>query len=852
MVNATVRYALGSALAHKRRLAGTAFAVFLGVAFLSGTLVLSDTLRANFDSLFQSADAGTDAVIRASTSVRADIPGPNATQRGLVDAALVDRVRAVPGVAAAEPSVTGYGQLLGSDGAAVGGNGPPRRAGNWVTTAELTPYRVVDGRAPAAPGEVVVNRGAAKDGKLRVGDSTLVQTPQPVHVRIVGIATWNGGDGFGRGTFVAFGLSDAERYLTKPGRVSSVVVHADPGVSQQQLVDRLRPLLPPGTEAITGAALTDETTSDLVGGFLAFFSRALLVFAGIALLVATFSIANTFAILVAQRSRESALLRALGATRRQVLGTVLVEAALVGITASAVGLFGGLGVATLLKGLFNSFGFTLPDSGLRLSGGTVAVALAVGVVGTLLAGVAPAVAASRVPPLAALRVVATGPTTASGRRTLAGALVGAAGVAFVVTAVVGGGSGVLARAGLGAVLTVAGVVMLGPTVAAPASRLLGAPLPALRGVPGSLARANAMRNPRRTSATAAALMVGVAVVTLFTVLAASVRASTDASVRQSFGGDLAITSASFVGGNLSPGLADEVGRLPEVAAAAGVANTAVLVDGTGTGVSVSDPARLAAVLDLDVRTGSVAGLGDHRLAVADRVATDHGWRLGSGVQIGYPDGSTEQLTVGAIYRARTVVGDYLLPRTAWAPHATQDIDSMVLIGLRDGVDLATGRTAVQRVAARYGNPSVRDRGELADTLSSGVDTALSIVYALLALAVLIAAMGIANTLALSIHERTRELGVLRAIGLTRSQLRGMVRWESALIAVFGTVGGLGLGVFLGWAMVRAAGADIGSFAAPPARLLVVLAVGAAVGVLAAVRPARRAARLDVLAAIATE
>jgi putative ABC transport system permease protein len=380
---------------------------------------------------------------------------------------------------------------------------------------------------------------------------------------------------------------------------------------------------------------------------------------------------------------------------------------------------------------------------------------------------------------------------------------------------------------------------------------LGAPLPALRGVPGTLARANAMRNPRRTSATAAALMVGVAVVTLFTVLAASIRASTDASVRQSFGGDLAITSANFVG-DLSPRLADDVGRLPEVAAAAGLATTAVLVDGTGTAVSVSDPGRLAAVLDLDVRDGSVAGLGDRRLAVADQTATDHGWRLGSEVRIGYPDGTTDRLTVGAVYRARTVVGNYLLPRAAWAPHATQDIDSMVLIGLRDGVDLAAGRTAVERVAAAYGNPSVRDRSELADTLSSGVDTALGIIYALLALAVLIALMGIANTLALSIHERTRELGVLRAIGLTRRQLRGMVRWESVLIAVFGTIGGLGLGVFLGWAMVRAAGADIGTFAAAPIRLVVVLAIGAAVGVLAAVRPTRRAARLDVLAAIATE
>jgi putative ABC transport system permease protein len=323
-------------------------------------------------------------------------------------------------------------------------------------------------------------------------------------------------------------------------------------------------------------------------------------------------------------------------------------------------------------------------------------------------------------------------------------------------------------------------------------------------------------------------------------------------VRQSFGGDLAITAQGFGGGGFSPRLADDVARQPEVKAAAGVATASVLVDGTATAVSVSDPARLSQLLDLNVSAGLLTGLGDRRIAVAATAAADHGWRLGSTVRIGYPDGAAETVTVGAVYSARTVVGDYLLPRPAWAAHATVDIDSLVLVGLADGVDLETGRAAVKRVTAGYGNPDVRDRAEWSDALSTGINTMLAIVYALLALAVLIALMGIANTLSLSIHERTRELGLLRAVGLTRRQLRRMVRWESVLIAVFGTIGGLGLGVFLGWAMVRAASTDIGSFAAPAGRLLVVLAVGAAVGVLAAVRPARRAARLDVLAAIATD
>jgi putative ABC transport system permease protein len=847
-----LRVVLKGLLTHKRRLVGTVLAIFLGVSFLTGTLVLNDTLGSNFDDLFQSANAGTDAVVRAASTVSADRRGPGIQQRGQVDGRLVGRIRAVPGVAAAEPSVLGYGQLVGADGKAVGGNGPPRQAGNWIADPALTPYRLVEGRAPAAAGEVVVNRGAAKDGGLRLGDSTTVQTPEPIRVRIVGIATWNGADGFGRSTFVAFGLTDAQRYVAKrPGQLSSILIRAAAGVSEEDLVGRLRPLLPPSTEALTGAALTRETTDDLAGGFLTFFKAFLLVFAGVALLVATFSIINTFSILVAQRSRESALLRALGATRRQVLGAVLVEAALVGAVASGAGLLGGLGIASLLKALFNGVGFALPDTGLLLSARTVLVSCLVGVLVTLLAGIAPAITASRVPPLAALRVVAAGRTGGSARRAIAGAVLTLAGGGLVVAAVLGSGGGTLTRAGIGAVLTTAGVVVLGPSVARSASRLLGAPLPALRGTTGALARGNAMRNPCRTAATASALMVGVGVVTLFTVLGASIRASTDAGVRQSFGGDLAITGSGF-GAGFSPKLAGDVRRLPEVRAAAGVANAAVQVDGAGTAVSVSDPDQLDQVFDLDVGTGSLAGLGEHQFAVAAPTAAEHGWRVGSTVRIGYPDGVVEPMTVGAVYSARTVVGDYLLPRAGWTAHATQDIDATVLVGLRPGVDLAAGRAAVERVAAGYGGPTVRDRAEWADALSTGVDTMLAVVYALLALAVLIALMGIANTLSLSIHERSRELGVLRALGLTRRQLRSMVRWESVLIAVFGTVGGLGLGVFLGWAMVRAASADIGSFAAPLTRLLVVLAVGAGVGVLAAARPARRAARLDVLAAIATD
>jgi putative ABC transport system permease protein len=313
---------LTNLLARKRRLIGTVLAVFLGVAFLTGTLVLSDTIRANFDSLFASANAGTDAVVRNATAIEAGGGrGPATRERGLVPMSVVDALRRADGVAGVAPQVQGYGQLIGKDGKAIGGNGPPRVAANWVDDPALTAYRLIEGRAPAADDEVVVNRGAARDGNLRVGDRATVQTPEPVRVRVVGIATWGSADGFGRTTYTGFTVAGAQRYVLKePGQLSSIAVRATPGVSQQQLVDRIRPLLPRGTEALTGAQLTDETTQDITGQFLDVFRTFLLVFAGVALLVATFSIHNTFTIVVAQRTKESALLRALGAARSQILG----------------------------------------------------------------------------------------------------------------------------------------------------------------------------------------------------------------------------------------------------------------------------------------------------------------------------------------------------------------------------------------------------------------------------------------------------------------------------------------------------------------------------------------------------
>src|SRR6266540_1360597 len=763
---------LKSLWSHKRRLVGTFLAVLLGVAFLSGTLVLGDTLRANFDTLFTSVTGDTGAVVRSATKV-SDSP---ATPRGPIDGSLAGRVGAVPGASAVQPVVDGLGQIVGRDGKVISTMGPPL-ASTWIADQRLTPYRLAEGRAPQTPDEVVINRGAAKTAGLHPGDRTIILTPRPVPVTVVGIATFQNADGFGGSSYTGFTLEGAQRHLAKrPGQVTRILVAGAPGVSQDAL-----------------------------------------------------------------------------ARRRQVLTAVVREALAVGLVASVAGLAAGLGIASGLKALFAGFGFPLPTSGLVFKANNAAISVAVGVGVTLLAGALPALRASRVAPLAALREVAA-ERGASARRAIAGAALAIAGVAVVVTAVPRGGDAVTRLTAVGAVLTMAGVVVLGAVVARPASRLIGAPLPRLRGITGALARQNAMRNPRRTAGAAVALLVGIAVVTLFTAFTASLQASIRQSVSSSFGGDLVIASGGFVGGRLDPRLAGEVGRLPEVRLATGISTGNVAVAGSGQEVSVAAPRELAQVLEPRMVAGSVRGLGDRQLAVTEQVADGKGWRLGTAVPVRFADGATESLTVGAIYRDSAVLNGYLLPRAAWAPHAAQDVDATVLVGLRDGVGLAAGRAAVERVAARYGSPAVRDRQQYADTLAGGVRQGVAVVYVMLALAIVIALLGIANTLSLSIHERTRELGLLRAVGETRQQVRAMVRWESLIVALFGTVGGLGLGAFLGWALVRAAEASdaLGAFALPPLQLTVVLLVGALAGVLAGLRPARRAARLDLLAAIAAE
>ncbi|MER6531362.1 FtsX-like permease family protein [Streptomyces sp. NPDC001508] len=853
-MNTSVRLSLASLRAHRRRFAGTFLAVFLGVAFLAGTLVMGDTLRASFGSMFGDATAGTDAVVRGADAITT--PGEAQGVRRPVDTSLVKTLERVPGVAAAAPSIQGAGQLLGADGRPVGGQGPPTLAGNWITDPRLNPYRLAEGRLPARPGEVVVNRGAAAKGGLKIGDTTTLRTPGPVRVTIVGLATFGGADGMAQVTFTGMTQADAEKYLTaRPGEAASIQVRAGPGVSPRELVDRLTPVLPKGVEAITGQESAQENTDMVSGQFLSVFTTFLLVFSGVALLVATFSIHNTFAIVVAQRTRENALLRALGAARGQVTAVTLVEACAVAVSASLAGLAGGIGIAAGLQALFPAIGFPFPEGDLVVRTASLALPLAVGVVVCLGSALLPAVRAGRTAPLAALCESAVDDSGASRSRAVAGTLLAVSALATTLVGVLIAPSPW--AAGLGATAALVAFVVLGPVASTTAVRVLGGPLHRLRGVTGSLARRNALRSPRRTAATASALMIGVAVVSLFTVFGASLKATMDRTVARSFAGDVAVSTPSFGAGGsgLSPELAPALRRLPEVGTAVGLGRGVAEVNGSGRALTVTDPAALARAFDLGTVSGSLRGLGAEGIAVTRKEAARQGLALGGTARLVFADGTRADFTVRALYDRSELAGDYVITRAAWAPHRTQDSDRLVAVSFKDGVGADAGKAAVVKAAARYGDPQVQTREEYARSSAGGIDMMLTLVYALLALAVFIALLGIANTLTLAVHERTRELGLLRAVGQTRPQLRAMVRWESVLVAAFGTAGGLGLGAFLGWVLVRAADGASDSafaFALAPGRLTVVALVGLAAGGLAGLRPARRAARLDVLRAIAAE
>src|SRR5262245_39560839 len=847
-----LRTTLKGLAARKFRLFATSLAVTLGVAFMAGTLVLTDTIQKTFDDLFSDIYDDTDAVVRAEAA----FDSAGVEQRGRVDASLLDTVASVDGVADAQPDIRGYAQLVDQDGNAVGDpeNGPPTLGGNWIDSEELNGFTISDGSPPQADDEVVIDKKSADDTGYQVGDAAQVLVKGgPQDVTIAGIARFGDADSPGGASFVLFTQDAAQRLIAEPDRFDNILVVADNGISPTEIAQRISPELPTGTEAVTGAEVTQESQDEIKQG-LSFFNTFMLIFAIIALLVGGFIIFNTFFITVAQRTRENALLRALGAKKRQVLVSVLLEALAVGLIASVIGIGLGILVAGALKALLGALGFELPGGGIVLTASTVIISLIAGGGVTLVAAISPARRAGKVPPVAAMREVAVGSTGYGSRqRILVGCTLLVLGGAALAYGLFGSGGSPILMVGGGALLVFLGVAALGRTIALPLSRAIGWPLPRLFGIRGRLARENAMRNPRRTAATASAVMIGVGLVTFISIFAASAKASFGTVIDRAFTGDFVITSpAGAASGGLDPQLAASLNDLPEVDVAGGIRAGVAEIDGSATQVlAASDEAF--EVVDVGPVAGSPADLGANTIAVFEDVAKDKNLSIGDRVPVVFKDTGPQELTVAMIYGESQPAGDWLLGTETYEANVQDQYDFQVFVRKADGVDAAEARAAIDQVADGYPGAKVLDQTGYEADQTQFIDQLLSLIYVMLLLAILIALLGIANTLALSIIERTRELGMMRAVGMKRNQLRSMIRWESVIIAVQGTLLGIVVGVFFGWALVTAMSDEgIETFRLPVATLIVIVVLAALAGVLAAVWPARRAAKLDVLRAVVTE
>jgi putative ABC transport system permease protein len=842
-------------VAHKLRLVATALAVTLGVAFMAGTLVLTDTVTKTFDDLFADIYTTTDVVVRGEGVFDAG-PEGFGVQRVRVDESVLADVRGVPEVAEAQGGVFGYARLVGSDGEALGNpeTGAPTFGGDWTESERLNPFRIVEGRPPAADDEVVIDAKSARDGKLAVGDTTtvLVQGP-PLTVRISGICKFGSVDSPAGSTVTLFRLPVAQQLVAEPGKFDSISVAARPGVTQQELKAAVAEVLPEDAEAATGQAMTEESQSE-VRRSLAFFRTFMLVFAVVALLVGAFMIFNTFSITVAQRTRENGLLRALGASRRQILSSVLVEALAVGLIASLLGIAGGVAVAVGLKALLTAVGLEVPGSGVVFRPSTVVVSLVVGIGVTLLAALSPARKAAKVAPVAAMQQGLVGSTGYGSRqRIYVGSGLLLLGLAALFAGLFGSVDSAVAVVGIGVVLVFFGVSVLGRTVSLPLSRFIGSPLPRLRGVTGEIARENAMRNPKRTAASASALMIGVGLVGFITIFVASAKASQDQAIDESFTGDIVVTSGGGLMGGVDPSLAQRLNALPEVAYATGMRQGFASVDGDVTFVTGVNTATAFDVIDIEPIEGRQADLSTYAIGVSEEVAKDKGLAVGDTLPVAFKDTGQQQLRVAMIYGEDQVVGSYLLGMPAYDANYLTHYDNQVVVKQSSDVSQEAALAAVEDTSAAYPGVTVLDRDGYKAEQSEFLNQMLGLVYALLGLAILIALLGIANTLALSILERTREIGLLRAVGMTRPQLRSAIRWESVIIALQGTALGLVIGLFFGWALVRALEDEgLTVFRVPFVSLLVIVVLAALAGMVAAIGPSRRAARLDVLRAVVSE
>ncbi len=859
-----LRVTLRSFWAHKRRLISTVLAVVLGVAFLTGTFVLTDTLDRVFDDLFAESNAKVDTQVQGEVLFSDPIGGE---QRSLLDAGLTDKVAAVDGVASAVPFVNtiGFGstnRVIGPDGKPLGAaQGPPTLIESWVTDSQLTPYVVQDGRGPETDREIALNVAAIEDAGFSIGDEVTVVTQfGSEDFTLVGAVTFGTAKSSTGAVSAEFTLAQAQRLAGTGDRIQLVLARGGNGLSEQETTDRIARVLPATAQAITGTQAAAQLSANVQTGF-AFFKILLSVFGAIALVVGIFVISNTFAILVAQRTKELALLRAVGASRPQVLSSVLLEATLIGLVAATLGLTAGIGLAKGVTWGLDRAGAELPVNSLLVRPRIVAIAFALGLVVTLVAALLPAIRATRVPPLAALRDVAIDRSNTSRGRQGLGLVALAAGAYALSAAWIDGSSDALPRVGAGALLVIVGAIVMGPLVAAPSVRAIGYPIGRLAGITGRLATENAARSPKRTSATASALIIGVALVGFITVFATSATRSVTAAVERGFTGDFVVQSSAN-GFGIPTGFPTSVATT--TAAVDGVQTLAPLSfgraeftypdQGKSTEFLTSvDPKQISKVLDIQMAEGEVADLTDGGIIVDTEVAKTRRLAIGDPIIITGAGGDTLAVSVEAISDDAQVLGTFTVTRTAYARLVPEVLDVQLFGKVTSGQNIATVIANVETAIAGTPSLQVLDRDAYIGELAKQITSFVTFIYGLLILSIIIALIGIANTLSLSINERTRELGLLRAVGMDRRQLRSTIRWEAVVISLLGTFVGLGLGLLLSWALITALRSQgLTTFAVPVGSLVAITVLSALLGTMASILPARRAARLAILDAISSE
>ena len=845
-----LKVSIRSLLSHKLRLLLTTLAILIGVASVSGTFIFIDTINGTFNRIFQAANSGVAVTVRGH-ELRGETGGIGGSARQAVPRSLRAAVRGVPGVRDAVGVLFRDGAtLIGPDGKTIGGNGPPTFGANWIPNSRISPYHIRSGSPPSGPQDVVVDAGTAKGHDLRVGQQVsiaFVAAPKQVFT-ITGIAGFGSADSLAGATISLFTEDTAERVLDGQNKYDEIDASAQSGVSDITLRDRIAAVLPHYAEAATGqqaAQAAEQSTESTISTFI---GTPLLVFAFIFLFVGSFLIVNTFNILVAQRTRELALLRAIGATRRQVLTSVLVEAALTGVVASILGVLLGLVVASGLNALIKA----PPGTTLSLQPRSFIVGLLVGVVVTVVAAMFPARRATRVPPVAALREALPETQTLPRRRIWSGALLLVLGCVTLGVGLSGATAATLQLLGVGVLAIFLGVALLAPLVVGPIASVLGWPVRRLRGAPGLLARENARRNPRRTALTSAALMIGLALVTSVAVLTASFRASADAAIEGALRGDFIVFNQT--GSDFSPALATALEGDPSLQNITELRTSSVLIGSSSQSIVAIDPEQAANTLSFEMTSGDEASVARQDTAIVDTAeASARNLSVGSTVTISFPEGKDVRVHIGGIYKQNAIAQGYLVSLSTLAPNVSTARDSVVLANAASGVSVAAAERSLKNDLEQFPLVKGMSRSEYRDFVGKQLDDFLNLITGLLFLAVFIAVLGIVNTLALSVLERTREIGLLRALGMTRGQTRSMVRWESVLIALIGAVLGLAVGVGLGLALANALhNLGIDHVAVPGGNLLLYALVAGIFGVLAAIFPAIRASRLDVLQAVAAE